>query len=191
MIKGHGQEGTGRMSDVQSRLSSPPSHSKEYLDRFVNLYSLFFERWQKTSQERIDTSKYFITLLFVDTLVAVLGWVIGVKEQEQLQSEFTRMLFIAVFVTGAIISLTWFFRVYPLNLRYRSQRLALVQMEDTGLLPFKCLDAEKENKAILLKKNPLEDSLIWADRLNYYILPVSVFVIFVVLAAYVARSWAV
>ena len=157
---------------------------KENVAQIVILYHKYFDRWTHSDDERTEYNKYFITLLFAQTLVAVLTGLAAGKISGDVVT-FTKALLIIVFVAGAVISFIWGLKLQILNDRDNAQITVLKEMEI--VLPVQLRAVSKEVKTAL-KKVTLKD--LWETRswqytahwLNYYGIAWLLLVLYVVLS---------
>jgi hypothetical protein len=105
------------------------------LERNLSVYKPLWDWWLKTRDERTDWNKYFLSLLFVSTLVAILTPLLTTTGIVAL-TPLVILLLVAV-LTGAIaISLVWALKLWVLWRVERSQRTTLRIMEKALKLPF-------------------------------------------------------
>jgi hypothetical protein len=180
-------------------------------DEDLESYKTFFDFWTKTRAERTQYNQYFITLLFVNTLVAVFTAVIGLfstaltatatnatvvsnatllAQNIATTSAFSlaKWLLVAILITGAVISLIWLIKLWTLQLTTDSQEEVLQNMENGFLAPtFKGVSNFKsELNRCRGHGNGARRLLKQVWRTNYYILPLLFFAFYVFLSVYVS-----
>ncbi len=97
-------------------------------DNLIEAYKAYFDLWTKTRNERLDYNKYFLTLLFVDTLVAVFTAVLGATTSTAYPG-LTRLLLLVMLAAAIAISLVWACKLFMLNIVEGSQQSVLKEME--------------------------------------------------------------
>jgi hypothetical protein len=94
----------------------------------IEVYKEYFGFWTKTREERTAYNKYFLTLLFIDTLVAVFTAVLGTATITVMPG-LTRTLLQGILIAGAVISLVWASKLFALNVTEISQQDVLKEIE--------------------------------------------------------------
>ena len=142
-------------------------------------YKMLYDLFSKTLDERVEYNKYFLSLLFIQTLVAVVTGLLGQKDIFQMGS-YTRVLLTFVFASASVISLAWALKLWALHGVIQSQNSALIDMEDAAL-PFPMigqswwyLKNQRDGTPKITRK--------FVCVFNYYILPLALLVVFAILA---------
>lgn len=161
--------GAASSQPLNSSQASVPSDWSA--DNKVSLYGTIFEFWTKTRDERADYNKYFISLLFIDAIVAILSATFWVSKETKI-TNLTVVLLIATFIGGFVISLVWWLKLSTLRLLADLQLGVLADMEDSFNLPshpiqeFKARMDAKINKSV---KGTFKNRVM--IDLNYSFLP--------------------
>jgi hypothetical protein len=108
-------------------------------------YKMLFDDYQKTRSERASYNQHFLTLLFVQTLVAVLTALL--KDNITQIAGYSQMLLAFVFATAAAISIAWALKLWMLAHIISAQNQTLWQMEDdlSISIPYKMLRTSWQN----------------------------------------------
>jgi membrane-associated HD superfamily phosphohydrolase len=129
----------------------------------------------KTRDERTDYNKYFLSLLFISTLVAILTPLLTTTGIVAL-TRLVALLLVAILVAAIAISLVWALKLWVIWKVELSQRETLVIMEKALRLPFYVINGWTHvfNDSL----SALDDELL---DFNYYILPWIMIAVFVVI----------
>lgn len=149
-------------------------------ERNLNLYKMFFDISVRSRDDRTGYNKYFLTLLFIQTLVAVFTAILGNVAN---LTGFTKMLLTFVFAAASVISLAWFLKLWTLGRIIHAQQETLRHMERMLSLPFYMTQDFWDNLRNVTyhsRRWPLVNK--WLCRINYYILPILLFATFLALA---------
>jgi hypothetical protein len=98
-------------------------------DNEIDVYKTYFDLWIRTRDERTAYNKYFLTLLFIDTLVGVFTAVLGAAQATAFP-DLTRTLLLVMLLTAVGISLVWFCKLFALNVVEDAQKDVLKLMEE-------------------------------------------------------------
>lgn len=153
-------------------------------EKIFDFYKLYFDHYVGTRAERNDWSKFFITLLFVQTLVGVLTAILGVQKVITLPG-FTQGLMIVVVFVAAIISLTWFAKLQYMTNLISAEETVIKDMEKALSLPFYgvnrefCAFFEEEDQIGTRKTTSHYIQLRFWVSINYWLLPLILFFVFV------------
>jgi len=104
----------------------------------VNLYSRYFDHWEHSRDERTQYNQFFIRLLFIETLVALLGAIISnikTSSGSYLTAGYPQLFAIIVFGIGAVIAFIWVLKLQVMNHRDDEQLNVLKKME--ACLPYR------------------------------------------------------
>lgn len=118
----------------------------------LGLYEKVFDFWTKTRDERTDYNKYFITLLFGDTLVAILGSALGFTTTTN-ATNLAVVLLIATFVGAFVISLVWWLKLSTLRLLAGFQLEILKEMENSFEMPCHAIQRFDEQTLDKIRKD--------------------------------------
>jgi len=146
--------------------------------RNFNLYKMFFDVSVKSREDRTGYNKYFLTLLFIQTLVAVLTIILG--QSIVSLTGYTKMLLIFVYAAAAVISLSWALKLWSMERIIESQQATLMNLEKTLKLPFYMTRDFWDNIHARTYKSRTRRPLIkWLlCHINHYSLPILLFFVF-------------
>ena len=174
-------------------------------DKDIEAYKAYFDLWTKTRDERTDNNKYFLSLLFADTLVAVFTAVLGATTATAFP-DLTRTLLLVMLAAAVAISAIWACKLFALNIVEGSQQSVLKAMEE-HLFPFPEQEVtfymqklpwrkKKEKRQLTARlgmelfqnRQGSEESKPWYNHLlwwaSYWALPLVFIAVFVVLFLY-------
>jgi hypothetical protein len=187
-----------KMSGNDNQCPESPKDDKWKNEQKLALYSKYFDLWTHSNDERTEYNKFFITLLFTDTLVAVLASLAGGKLASDAVA-YTQGLTIIVFAAAGAISFMWMLKLQILNERDNEQLRVLNEMETCFCMPFHVTEQTKwgikgEKLTDLLHSfvSPKDGQKPWRDAghwLNYYGIASLIFVLSVLLCI-LAIIWA-
>jgi ABC-type antimicrobial peptide transport system permease subunit len=100
----------------------------------LEIYTSYFGLWTKTRDERTEYNKYFLSLLFVDTLVGIFTALLGATVATA-YTALTRTLLLVILAAAVIISAVWGCKLFTLNIVEGSLQSVLRAMEQKYELP--------------------------------------------------------
>lgn len=108
----------------------------------LDQYKMLFDQWQATRTERTQYNKWYTNLLVVSLFLVVFSAlaplitaIVGAKGTI-VSVDLIRGLLTLIFIAGAVISLSWFLKLYSLKVLALGQLNALTAAEAAGLSPF-------------------------------------------------------
>jgi hypothetical protein len=157
--------------------------SNDYLDTLTEEYKQYFNIYSQTRDERTSYNKYFITLLFTDTLFAIFSTLLAANQATQYPG-FTRMLLLATLLTAIGISFVWACKLWALKVTGDAQEHAIYLIEGrlhqgAGIKETVVVSEVKKKRSERLGSN-----IIW--HINYWGLPLIFIVVFLFLFVLVA-----
>jgi hypothetical protein len=144
-------------------------YDNERLQRNLETYNRFFDWWQKSRDERTAYNQFFLKLLFVSTLIAILTPLLATTGI----TAFTPLVLVVLLST---ISYVWFLKLWTLWQLECGQRDMLQLMEEALLIPVKMVAGWHmvSNERLSVHDNS-------RIKTNYYMLPVLMAVVFALL----------
>lgn len=97
-------------------------------DKEIEAYKAYFDLWIKTREERAANNRYFLTLLFIDTLVGIFTAVLGATKETAFP-DLTRTLLLVTLLAAVVISIVWGCKIFALNIVEGSQQDVLKEIE--------------------------------------------------------------
>jgi hypothetical protein len=142
----------------------------------MEAYKEYFDLWTKTRGERTEYNKYFITLLFANTLFAIFAAILGASALRA-YPKLTWKLLLAALLIAIGISFVWACKLWTLDVATNAQKHVLARME-TSLFGSAMVTALTGQELSLAHKNS-RSRFIWSA--NYWGLPVIFVIIFIVI----------
>jgi hypothetical protein len=152
-------------------------YDKDTLGQNLTEYKQVWDSWQKNRDDRLDYNKYFLTLLFVSTLVAILTPLLSTTGIVAL-TPFAIPLYTAVLAGAIVISLVWALKLWVLQVIDRTGQKTLRAMESEMRIPFSAMSRWSELQDELAPSQTWRCKGWWVLGINYWALPVLMFVLF-------------
>lgn len=143
-------------------------------------YKMFFDVSVKSREERTALNQYFLSLLFIQTLVAVLTAILGQSIPQLTPYAITLLTF--VFVAAAVIAFAWFLKLWTLGKIIDAQQETLKDTENALHLPQVTAAFWYHLSSATYSSRSLRRVHKGICHVNYYVLPVALCVLFVALA---------